>query len=101
MRLNKVIAAATIPAMVASPVAAANPAASLSLRGDSGDAAGSGDATAATAETAAAAAQPYAAEGAAGGISSPLLIGGLAVLLVIIGAVALGSGHHGSHPASA
>jgi hypothetical protein len=101
MHLKKVIAAATIPAMVASPVAAANPAASLSLRGDSNEAAGSSDSTAATAETAAAAAQPYAAEGAAGGISSPLLIGGLALALVIIGAVALGSGHHGSHPASA
>jgi hypothetical protein len=101
MRLKKVIAAATIPAMVASPVAAANPAASLSLRGDSGES-GGGNANAATADsTAVAAAQPYAAEGAASGLSSPLLIGGLAVLLVIIGAVALGSGHHGSNPASA
>jgi hypothetical protein len=100
MRLNKVIAAATIPAMVASPVAAANPAASLSLRGDASESAGSSEATAGTTESAVAAAQPYAAEGA-GGISTPLLIGGLAVLLVVIGAVALGSGHHGSTPASA
>lgn len=97
MRLKKVIAAATIPAMVASPVAAANPAASLSLR-SSGE---SGETAAATAATATAAAQPYGAAESGGGISSPLLIGGLAVLLVIIGAVALGSGHHGSSPASA
>jgi hypothetical protein len=99
MRLKKVIAAATIPAMVASPVAAANPAASLSLRGD---ASGSGDSSTATATAAAAAAaaQPYDAAGASG-LSSPLIIGGLAVLLVVIGAVALGSGHHGMHSASA
>jgi hypothetical protein len=100
MSLKKVIAAATIPAMVASPVAAANPAASLSLRGDSSESAGSADSTAATSDTATAV-QSYAAEGAGGGISAPLLIGGLAVLAVIIGAVALGSGHHGSNPASA
>lgn len=99
MSLKKVIAAATIPAMVASPVAAANPAASLSLRGDSAESTGS-DSSVANADTAAAL-QSYAAEGAAGGISAPLIIGGLAVLLVIIGAVALGSGHHGSNPASA
>lgn len=101
MSLKKVIAAATIPAMVASPVAAANPAASLSLRGDSSESAGSADSSAATADTAAAM-QSYAAEGVGGGgISAPLLIGGLAILVVIIGAVALGSGHHGSNPASA
>jgi hypothetical protein len=33
--------------------------------------------------------------------STALIIGGLAVVLVIVGAVALGSGHHGSSPASA
>jgi hypothetical protein len=99
MRLNKVIAAATIPAIVASPVAAANPAASLSLRGDSTEASGSSET--ATAAAAATAAQPYAAAEAGSGISTPLLIGGLAVLLVVIGAVALGSGHHGMNAASA
>jgi hypothetical protein len=97
MRLNKMIAAATIPAIVASPVAAANPAASLSLRGDSTEASGSSEASSTAAATAA---QPYAAA-EAGGISTPLLIGGLAVLLVVIGAVALGSGHHGMNAASA
>lgn len=97
MSLKNVIAAATIPAMVASPVAAANnPAASLSLRGDSSEA---GDA-AATA-TPAPIEQSDAAYAAGSGLSTPLIIGGLAVLLVVIGAVALGSGHHGSHPASA
>jgi len=100
MSLKKVIAAATIPAMVASPVAAANPAASLSLRGDSAESTGSGDSAAATSDSAAAL-QSYAAEGAGAGISTPLLIGGIVVLAVIIGAVALGSGHHGSNPASA
>jgi hypothetical protein len=98
MRLKKVIAAATIPAIVASPVAAANPAASLSLRGDSTEASGSSEAATTAAATAA---QPYAAAEAGSGISTPLLIGGLAVLLVVIGAVALGSGHHGMNAASA
>ena len=55
MRVNKMIAAATLPAMVASPVAAANPAASLSLRGEATESAASHEATAA------AAAQPEAA----------------------------------------
>jgi hypothetical protein len=99
MRLNKVIAAATIPAMVASPAAAANPAASLSLRGDSTEATESAESSSATlpaAETA----QSEGAYAASGGLSSPLIIGGI-VLLVIIGAVALGSGHHGSSVASA
>jgi hypothetical protein len=99
MSLKKVIAAATIPAMVASPVAAANnPAASLSLRGDSGE---SGDAAGTTAAAPAAIGQYDGAYAAGSGLSTPLLIGGLAVLLVVIGAVALGSGHHGSRPASA
>jgi hypothetical protein len=97
MSLKKVIAAATIPAMVASPVAAANnPAASLSLRGDSTQ---SGDSTAAAAP--AATPQSDVGYAAGSGLSSPLIIGGLAVLLVVIGAVALGSGHHGMHSASA
>jgi hypothetical protein len=97
MSLKKVIAAATIPAMVASPVAAANnPAASLSLRSESSE---SADTTAAAAP--AEIGQPGAAYAAGSGLSSPLIIGGLAVLLVVIGAVALGSGHHGMHSASA
>jgi len=97
MSLKKVIAVATIPAMVASPVAAAgNPAASLSLRGDSSE---SADAIAAAAP--AEIGQPGAAYAGGSGLSSPLIIGGLAVLLVVIGAVALGSGHHGMHSASA
>lgn len=98
MSLKKVIAAATIPAMVASPVAAANnPAASLSLHGDSGE---SGDATTTTAAASAAIGQYDAGYAAGSGLSTPLLIGGLAVALVIIGAVVLGSGHHGMKPAS-
>jgi hypothetical protein len=84
--------------MVASPAAAANPAASLSLRGDSTEASGSAETSAAlpAAETA----QSDTAYAGGAGLSSPLIIGGL-VLLVIIGAVALGSGHHGSTSASA
>jgi|GraSoiStandDraft_43_1057313.scaffolds.fasta_scaffold1313457_1 hypothetical protein len=96
MRVTKMIAAATLPAMIASPVAAANPAASLSLRGDSGEAAKTAD------ESTVAAAQAEAVPAAGAGISSSaLLIGGLAVIAVVIGAVAMGSGHHNSHPASA
>ena len=94
MRVNKMIAAATLPAMIASPVAAANPAASLSLRGDSGE-------TATTTETTSAAvAQSEAGAPAAGISSTALIVGGLAVVLVVVGAIALGSGHH-STPASA
>jgi hypothetical protein len=80
--------------MVASPVAAANPAASLSLRGEATE-------TTANQETPApAAAQPEAAPAASGGLSSTaLLVGGLVVIAVIAGALALG--HHSSHPASA
>jgi hypothetical protein len=96
MRVTKMIAAATLPAMIASPVAAANPAASLSLRGDSGETAKTAD------ESTVAAAQAEAVPAAGPGISSTaLLIGGLAVIAVVIGAVAMGSGHHNSHPASA
>ena len=95
MRVTKMIAAATLPAMIASPVGAANPAASLSLRGDT-----SGSSVA-TDDSAAAAAQPAMYAAAAGGVPTGLLIGGLAVVLIVVGAVALGSGHHNSHPASA
>jgi hypothetical protein len=95
MRVNKMIAAATLPAMLASPVVAANPAASLSLRG-------SPDESAATADSSSAAAQPEAVPAAAaGGIPTALILGGLAVVLIVVGAVALGSGHHNTHPASA
>lgn len=96
MRVSKMIAAATLPALMASPVAAANPAASLSLRGESSEAAKTADGS----SVAAAQAEVLPAAGA--GISSTaLLIGGLAVIAVVIGAVAMGSGHHNSHPASA
>jgi hypothetical protein len=92
MRMKKLVAAATLPAMIASPVAAANPAASLSLRGE-------------VSESGASAAAPVGQSEAAGGgesyISTPLIIGGIAVLLIIIGAVALGHDHNDSHPASA
>jgi hypothetical protein len=94
MRMKEVIAAATIPAMVSSPAAAANPAASLSLRGESTEA-GSPAATPTIGDSDAA--QDL---GGGGGISPALLVGGLALVLVIVGAVALGSGHHGSRPAS-
>jgi hypothetical protein len=97
MRVNKMIAAATLPAMMTSPASAANPAASLSLRGDTGGSSTSAD------DSAASQAQAAAYPAAAGGISSGLLIGGLAIIVIVVGAVALGSGHH-SHstmPASA
>jgi hypothetical protein len=92
MRLKKIVAAATLPAMIASPVVAANPAASLSLRGEASEAA-----------AAPAAAQSSDASSYSGGsgLSTPLLIGGLAIVLIIVGAVALGSGNHDNHPASA
>jgi len=92
MSLKKIVAAATLPAMMASPVAAANPAASLSLRGDAGEAA-----TAHTAESGDS--SSYGSGGSS--LSTPVLVGGLAIALIIIGAVALGSGHHDNHPASA
>jgi hypothetical protein len=94
MRLKKVVAAATLPAMIASPVAAANPAASLSLRGEASG-------TSETAAAPAAVQSDASSYAGAGGISTPILVGGLAIVLVIIGAVALGSGHHGSKSASA
>jgi hypothetical protein len=100
MSVNKVIAAATLPAMIASPVAAAahNPAASLSLRGDAGEAAMSADAQA---NPNAQIPVPTAEAATAGGVSTALLVGGAVVALVVIGAVAMGRGHHGSSPASA
>jgi hypothetical protein len=94
MSVNKLIAAAALPAMVASPVVAANPASSLSLRGDSSE-------TATSVDEAQAPAAPAATAVGAGMSSTALLLGGLAVVLVVVGAVALGSGHHGSSPASA
>jgi hypothetical protein len=98
MSVKKVIAAATLPAMMASPVVAAtdNPAASLSLRGDSGE-----STAAETAQYSQPIPVPPAEPAQAGGIPSYVLIGGAVVALVIIGAVVLGSGHHNNHPASA
>jgi hypothetical protein len=94
MRLKKVVAAATLPAMIASPVAAANPAASLSLRGEASEAASASAPAAAQAEPGS-----YAGGSA---LSTPMIVGGLAIVLIIIGAVALGSGgHHDNTPASA
>jgi hypothetical protein len=81
--------------MIASPVGAANPAASLSLRGDTSETATRAD-NSSTAD-----AQPAAYPAAAGGIPSGLLIGGIAVVLIVVGAVALGSGHHHRNAASA
>jgi hypothetical protein len=96
MRVSKMIAAATLPAMIASPVAAANPAASLSLRSDSAEAAKTAD------DSTVAAAQAEGMPAVGAGISSTtLLVGGLVVAAVVIAAVAMGSGHHNSHPASA
>lgn len=94
MSVKKLIAAATLPTMVASPVVAANPAASLSLRGDSGE-------TASNSDEAPAAGYPTAEAVQKAGMSTGMLVGGLVVVLVVVGAVALGSGHHGSSPASA
>ena len=92
MRLKKVVAAATLPAMIASPVAAANPAASLSLRGEASESASA---------PAAAQAEPGSYAGGSA-LSTPMIVGGLAIVLIIIGAVALGSGgHHDNTPASA
>jgi hypothetical protein len=92
MRLKKVVTAATLPAMIASPVAAANPAASLSLRGEASEAA---------AAPAATQAEPGSYAGGSA-LSTPMIVGGLAIVLIIIGAVALGSGgHHDNTPASA
>lgn len=89
MRSSKYIAAAVLPGLMGSPlVAAANPAASLSLTG-----------TAVQAE----APTPAPAAAAASGsfLSTPMLIGGLALIAVVVGAVALGSNHRDSTPASA
>jgi hypothetical protein len=98
MSVKKVIAAATLPAMMASPVIAAgdNPAASLSLRGESGD-----QAADQTGQYPQPIPVPPIEAAQAGGISSYVLIGGAVVALVVIGAVVLGSSHHNSTPASA
>jgi hypothetical protein len=89
MRTNKFIAAAVLPGLMAAPVAAANPAASLSLSG-----------AAAQAEPPAPV-PPVAAATTGGFLSTPVLLGGLALVLVVVGAVALGSNHRDSTPASA
>lgn len=82
MRLTRLIAAAALPGLIAAPAMAANPAASLSLGG-------------AAVQSEPPAPVPPAAPASGGGISRPFLIfGGLALILVIAGAVALGSGNH-------
>jgi hypothetical protein len=86
MRFTSLIAAVALTGLMASSAIAANPAASLSLRGD--------DAQANTSPT-----EPVAAATAGGAVSTPLLLGGLALILAVIGAVALG--HNDSTPASA
>jgi hypothetical protein len=84
MRSTKLIAAAALPGLMASPVAAANPAASLSLSG-----------AAVQAEA------PAAAAASTGFLATPLLLGGLVLVVVVVGALALGSNHSDSTPASA
>jgi hypothetical protein len=87
MRLTRLIAAAALPGVMASQVVAANPAASLSLHSEA--------AQANTYPT-----EPDTAAPKTGGfVSTPLLLGGLAAILVIVGAIALG--HNDSTPASA
>ena len=88
MRSKKLIAAAVLPGLIATPVVAANPAASLSLNG-------------AAVQSAPPAPVPPITPAAAGGVSSTLLLGGLALILVIAGALALGGNHKDSTPASA
>jgi hypothetical protein len=88
MRSNRFIAAAVLPGLMASPVVAANPAASLSLSG-------------AAVQPAAPAPSAPVAAASSGFLSTPVLIGGLALILVVVGAVALGSNHRDSTPASA
>ena len=87
MRFTNLIAAAALTGMLASQAIASNPAASLSLRGDE-------------AQASAGAAGPSAAAAEGGLGSTPFLLGGLALALIVVGAVALGS-HHDSAPASA
>ncbi len=89
MRFTRLIAAAALPGVMASPVVAANPAASLSLRGDAAEAD--------TSVTEPVAAAPT----AAGFASTPMLLGGLALVLIVVGAVALGGSHSDNTPASA
>jgi hypothetical protein len=88
MRSTKFIAAAALPGLMASPVVAANPAASLSLSG-------------AAVQAEAPAPVPPVAPASSGFLSTPVLIGGLALVLVVVGALALGSNHHDNTPASA
>lgn len=80
MRLKGLIAAAALPALIASPVLAANPAASLSLRG-----------------TVAEAAQNPETQSRV----NTVVLGGLILIAVIVGAVALGGSHDDETPASA
>lgn len=87
MRSTKLIAVAALAGLLAAPVAAANMAASLSL-------------SAAATQTPPPAPGAAAASGGALG-SSAVLLGGLALVGVIVGAVALGSSHRDSRPASA
>lgn len=98
MRVKKMIAAATLPAMIASPVIAAsdNPASSLSLRGDS-DAAGQP----AQSEPPAPIPVPPVEAASTGGIPTALLIGGVVIAAVIVGALVLGHNSNNNHPASA
>ena len=97
MRVKKMIAAATLPAMIASPVVAAsdNPASSLSLRGDS-------DASQpAQSEPPAPVPVPPVEAASTGGIPTALIIGGVVVAAVVVGALLLGHNDHNNHPASA
>ncbi len=98
MGVKKMIAAATLPTMLASPVVAAsdNPAASLSLRSED-PAAMAG----AQSEPPQPVPIPPVEAAQTGGISTALLIGGAVVALVVIGAVVLGGKHHSGQPASA
>jgi hypothetical protein len=101
MGVKKMIAAATLPALIASPVLAAgddNPASSLSLRGEAGDANSIGDQSTPPPQPVPI---PPIESASAGGISSYVLIGGAVVALVVVGAVVLGSRHNNSKPASA
>jgi hypothetical protein len=90
MRLTKLIATAALPGLIASPVIAANPAASLSLSG-----------AAVQSEPPASAPVPAVDAASSGFVSAPLVLAGVALALVIVAAVALGSNHHDSTPASA
>lgn len=98
MGVKRMIAAATLPTMLASPVIAAsdNPATSLSLRGED-----PARMDVDQSEPPQPVPIPPVEAAQTGGISTALLIGGAVVALVVIGAVVLGSKHHSSQPASA